>query len=190
MLQKPFDHGHGTLGLHSQHGLTESGRSRRSEKPGSLEPRFRVRQLLEDLVDARGEHRARAVQIAWSDGAPSGLLPPDEERFEHIMEQLALPPRIHDFLVVRLFIEAQHVLREELERTPEVRLERAHRPRAGFLRADTSVEFGRIGGRPLASACRPVVLIRSGQWRAGEHLVDRHARDGTLRLVSGHKHCR
>ena len=65
------------------------------------------------------------------------------------MHELTLLPRIHHLLVVGLFLEAQDALREELERTVEVGLERAHRPGARRLRAGLTVKR-RISGRRSA----------------------------------------
>ncbi len=49
-------------------------------------------------------------------------------------------PRVHHLFVVGLFFEPEDVLREELERAVEIRLERAHRPRPRRLRARDAVE--------------------------------------------------
>ena len=62
----------------------------------------------------------------------SVVLPALEERFEHLVHELPLRPRVHHLFVLGLLLQPEDVLREELERTAEVGFERADRPGAGL----------------------------------------------------------
>ena len=113
-----------------KHRFAKPGGGGRTEQPRAFEPGLRYRQTFERAIDDAGEHLARGVEVAGRDGAMTGVLPRIEEPLEHLVDELPLPPRIHHFFVLGLFLEFQHVLREELERAVEIRLDRADRPRA------------------------------------------------------------
>src|SRR5205807_274941 len=110
-------------------------------------PRFARRQVFQRAIDDVLERRARLVEIFRSDCSAPSVLPLSEELFEYLMDELALPARVHHLLVVGLLIELQHMACEEPERAPEVGLERADRPCARWLRTDGSVKFRSTGRR-------------------------------------------
>ena len=129
MLEQPGHDRHRAFGLHAEDGLSETGRRRRSEQSRPFERRLGVGQSLEALLDDVAKHRARGVDRVGRDRLMPVVLPALEERFEHLVHELSLRARIHDLFVVGLFLEPEDVLREELERTAEIGLERADRPR-------------------------------------------------------------
>ena len=100
-----------------KHRLAEPGGGRRAQQPRPLEARLGVGQI----ARARDRRPSRTVARAASRFAGviapmPGVLPRVEERLEHLVDELPLPPRIHHLFVVGLFLEPQHVLREKLER--------------------------------------------------------------------------
>src|SRR5262245_44398808 len=92
-----------------------------------------------------------------------GFLPSVEELLEHLVDEDALLPRVHHFFVVRLLFECENVAGEKLERTIEIRFERADRPRASARRHrlaraagdHRAVELGRLARRAAESQLRP-----------------------------------
>ncbi len=142
MLEQTTDDANGPLGFHAQHGLAEPGGGRRPEQPRALERRFRVRQPAEARVHDVFEGRARLREVAGRDRVVSVLFPPPEELLEHLVHELSLLSRVHHLLVVRFFLESQDALREELERTVEIGLERAYRPGARRLCTRLTMERG------------------------------------------------
>ena len=74
------------------------------------------------------------------------LLPLAKELLEDGVDELSLAARVHHLFVVRLFLEPQHMLREELERALEIGFEAADRPGAGAgQRTRHAVELRTIG---------------------------------------------
>ena len=59
-------------------------------------------------------------------------------------EELPLTPRVHHFLVFGLLLQFQDVLREELERAVEIRLDRADRPGARRQVVHRAMKIGRV----------------------------------------------
>ena len=156
MLEQPFDDADRTLGFHPQNRLTQTGGGRRTKQTRPLETRLRMRG---DVTSARSTTSANmrrassrfAGVIAW---CPAACHCP-EERLEHLVDELTLPPRVHHLFVFRLLLETQHVLRKELERAVEIRFERADRPAARRLWTETAVERGIITARPEGRAYDP-----------------------------------
>src|SRR6185295_391438 len=98
-------------------------------------------------------------------------LPGREERFEDLVDEAALPLRVHYLLVLALFVQAHDVLREILERARQVRLDCADGKRARRLGAG-----GAVISRQDAAAARgpergPFACI--GVERAELHRFDR-----------------
>ncbi len=85
----------------------------------------------------------------------AGTLPRRKKMFEYIVNELALTTRIHDFFVGRVFLEVEEMPREEAERTADIGLECADRPRPRSRDRQRSVELhvGSIG--PHAANTRP-----------------------------------
>ena len=145
-------------------------------------------------VDDGREHRARFVEVLRRDRAVSGLpATRAKNALEHVVDELTLPPRVHHLFVVRLFFEAQHVLREELERAAEVRLERADRPRARLPAGRRSRET-RATPPEAVRAVRMLAQsradspssVRTGSGSSGQRFVG----DRPAPLVDGLEHCR
>src|SRR5207247_10223741 len=97
----------------------------RSEEACSPQARFCHRQSLERGFDDRRDQLARAIEIAGRNRPLTARLPRLEECFEHLVQEPALPLRIHHLFVFRFVFEPQHMLGEKLERTVQIGLERA-----------------------------------------------------------------
>ena len=159
LLQQALDHGNRAFGFHPKHRVAEAGGGGRSEQPCALETRLGIRKRFERAVHHRGEHAAGLLEIPGRHGAPARPLPRGEELLEHLVDELTLTTRIHDLFVVGLLLELEDVLREKLERTIEIRFDRADRPRARRKGADGTVEVGRIRGRPRGPQLRPAPRV-------------------------------
>ena len=159
MLEQPLDHGNRALGFHAKHRFAQSRGSRRTEQPGSFEPRFAFREIPQRTIDDLGEHRARLIEVRGRDRAMARRLPLGEERLKHFVDELTLPPRVHDLFVVGLFFELQNVLREKLERTRRVRFERADRPRRLGAVSGRSVKDWRVRRRAPCAHSRPLAFV-------------------------------
>ena len=155
VFEQPLDNGKRSLGLHAKDGFAESGRRRRSQQTRPFEPRFRHRQTLERPIDDGGEHVARGVKILWRHRAMPGTLPGGEELLEHVVDEMPLTPRIHHFLILRLLVNLQDVLREKLKGAIEIRLDGADRPGARRDVAHDAVEIRGVSGRPRRAHLRP-----------------------------------
>src|ERR1700730_15949443 len=145
-LEQPFDDSDRTFGFHAEDGFTQARSRRRSQQARAFQASLGARQPLERPIDNLGEHLTRKIEVGRRDFAVSGLLPRSEELLEHLVDKLSLPPRVHHFFVVRLLLQLEDVLCEELEWTVEIGLERAHRPGTGTgTRPQGPVEFPRLG---------------------------------------------
>src|SRR5206468_7139353 len=119
------DHRHRPRGLHPQDRLAQACSGGRSKEACSLEARFCDGQSLERRINDCREQLARAIEIAGCNRPLTARLPRLEERFEHLVQEPALPLRIHHLFVFRFVFEPQHMLGEKLERTVQIGLERA-----------------------------------------------------------------
>ena len=108
-------------------------------------------------------------------------LPRAEERLEHVVHELPLPPRIHHLFVLGLFLQPQHVLGEELERAVEVGLERAHRPGARPARCRTA---------PWKSAASAGVRDARSSAHCGRRPRAASRATGSIDSASSHEHAR
>src|SRR5213075_2925734 len=109
-----------------------------------------------------------------------GALPRGEEPLEHVVDEVSLAARIHDLLILGFFLELEDMLREELERTVQVGLDRADRPGARRQVADGAMEIRRIRGRPVRPHLCPApgVTLKGveGDWLQRQRFVRKYAR--------------
>ena len=110
------------------------------------------------LNDLR-EDRPRGIELVRRDRAMAACLPRREETSKHFVDEQTLLLRIHHLVVAGLFLEAQPVLRKELERARQIRLDRADRQRPRTLRASLTV-ISRVGcRRPRKARGRPLACV-------------------------------
>jgi hypothetical protein len=107
------------------------------------------------------EEGSRRWQIVRRDRTMAARLPLREECLKYLVHKPALLPRIHHLLIVGVLLETKDVLREELERTGEIRLDRAHGQRTRPLWPGGAVILRTAGIAPFESQRQP--LTRSGQ---------------------------
>src|SRR6478672_4242189 len=155
MFEQPFDDGGCALRFDAEHSLAEAPCRRRPQKARPLECRFALGQLLQGALHNAGEELARVVQVFFGDGTVTTLLPFTEKLLENTVDDLSLAAWIDDLLVRWFFFDRKDVLREEPERTPDIGLERADRPRAHGLASGGAMEF-RVGRcAPAKADARP-----------------------------------
>ena len=129
--------------LEAEHDVDDADGDRGAEQARALERRVGLRQPRQQRLRDLREQRARLVDAVGRDRAVAARVPRLEEALEHLVDEPAARPRRERRLVLRRFLEPQHVGGEELERAVLVALERAQRERCRPVAAGRAAERGR-----------------------------------------------
>ena len=113
--------------LEAEGALAEARGDGGAEQHGPLDRPLRRRNGLQQAIDHRREQRPRLRQRRGVDRAVPRRGPLVEERLEHRVDERAARPRRQPRLLDDVFLEAEHVAREVLERAGAVAIERGHR---------------------------------------------------------------
>ena len=113
--------------LEAEGTLAEARGDGGAEQHGPLDRPLRWRNGLQQAIDHHREQRPRRRQRRGVDRAEPRRGPLVEERLEHRVDERAARPRRQPRLLDDVFLEAEHVAREVLERARAVAIERGHR---------------------------------------------------------------